>query len=102
MQRRILAVLDGSSLGEAVLPDTVALARATCSSVTLLQVLLPTEVAQQGRGAYLLLPWLGADGKGCVQREAIWRGLRLFSGCKDLSSTSKQWKETRLQRWSVR
>ncbi|MBF6612463.1 MAG: universal stress protein [Chloroflexi bacterium] len=48
MQRRILAVLDGSPLGEAVLPDTVALARATCNSVTLLQVLLPVEVVSTG------------------------------------------------------
>ncbi|MBF6614300.1 MAG: universal stress protein [Chloroflexi bacterium] len=48
MQRRILAVLDGSPLGEAVLPDTAALARATCSSLTLLQVLLPVEVVSTG------------------------------------------------------
>lgn len=48
MQRYILVVLDGSPLGEAVLPDAAALARATSSGLILLQVILPIEVVCSG------------------------------------------------------
>ncbi len=48
MQQRILVVLDGSPLGEAALPEAVALARATSRALTLLQVILPVEVVYSG------------------------------------------------------
>ena len=48
MQRHILVILDGSPLAEAALPDAAALARATSSGLTLLQVILPIEVACPG------------------------------------------------------
>ncbi len=50
MQRYILVILDGSPLGEAALPYAAALARATSSGLTLLQVILPIEVVCSGAG----------------------------------------------------